>query len=159
LPAWKKSFGLLEPAVAGPPMKISWRLAGEADLELLGEWNHQLIRDEGHSNPMSAEELTERMRRWLQGEYEAVLFFTDEPVGYALYQKEEELVYLRQLFVRRDRRRRGIGRAAMETLKKEIWPEGLRFTVAILSCNTNAIRFYRSVGYQDYCLTMEILPE
>jgi ribonuclease HI len=37
--------------------------------------NYQLIHDEGHRNPMTIQELEERMRAWLaSGEYEAVLF-------------------------------------------------------------------------------------
>jgi len=30
--------------------------AAEHDLDLLAEWNHQLIRDEGHHNPMNVTE-------------------------------------------------------------------------------------------------------
>lgn len=33
-------------------MKIACRSAFNADLGLLAEWNHQLIRDEGHRNPI-----------------------------------------------------------------------------------------------------------
>lgn len=55
-------------------MKLSWREASEADLALLSEWNHQLIRDEGHRNPMTVAELADRMKKWLRGEYHAVIF-------------------------------------------------------------------------------------
>jgi len=37
--------------------KLAWRYASSADLGLLAEWNHQLIRDEGHRNPMTVEQL------------------------------------------------------------------------------------------------------
>ena len=50
------------------------RFGTESDLNLLAEWNHQLIRDEGHRNPMTIAQLRERMRGWLAGEYKAVLF-------------------------------------------------------------------------------------
>ena len=83
------------------------RFAGESDLDLLAEWNHQLIRDEGHNNPMTVPELRERMRGWLETDYRAVLFSMEgEPLAYALYREGPEEIYLRQFFVRRDRRRR-----------------------------------------------------
>lgn len=139
-------------------MKITWRHASDADLALLAEWNHQLIRDEGHRNPMTIEELADRMKKWLQGEYEAVLFSDSEPIGYALFKKEDSFIYLRQFFVRRDRRRIGIGRMAFDHLRRDIWPPGVRLTVDVLCQNTSGIAFWRSVGYRDYCLSLEILP-
>ena len=140
-------------------MKLSWRTASDADLDLLAKWNHELIHDEGHRNPMTIEELKERMASWIQGEYHAVLFLDDAPVGYALYKQEKDSIYLRQYFVRRDRRRKGIGRAAFETLRKDIWPAGIRLMVDVLCRNAGAIAFWRSVGYEDYCLTLEIMPK
>ena len=139
-------------------MKLAWREASVSDVDLLAEWNHQLIRDEGHRNSMTVEQLAERMKKWLSGEYRAVIFAEVEPVAYALFRKEEGLIYLRQLFVRRDRRRSGIGRAAFAILRSEIWPSGIRLTVDVLCRNSAALAFWRSVGYQDYCLTLEIMP-
>ena len=139
-------------------MNLSWREASESDLGLLAEWNHQLIRDEGHRNPMTVAQLAERMKTWLHGEYRAVLFSSDEPVGYALFKQEENLIYLRQFFVRRDRRRVGLGRAAFSILTHEIWPGGVRLTVDVLCQNQGGIAFWRSVGYRDYCLTLEMTP-
>jgi len=141
-------------------MNLTWRYATNADLGLLAGWNHQLIRDEGHRNPMTVAQLTERMRMWLQGEYKAVIYTMDgEPVAYALYKKEAALIYLRQLFVCRDKRRTGIGRAAFAILRGEIWPRDARLTVDVLCANHVAVAFWRSVGYRDYSLMLEIMPE
>jgi GNAT superfamily N-acetyltransferase len=139
-------------------MKLSWHEASDADLGLLAEWNHQLIRDEGHRNPMTVPELADRMKKWLQGEYRAVIFSEAEPIAYALFREGDAETYLRQLFVRRDRRRGGVGRSAVEILRKDIWRPGIRLTVDVLCANEAAIAFWRSVGYRDYCLTMEIVP-
>jgi GNAT superfamily N-acetyltransferase len=139
-------------------MHLSWRHATEADLPILAEWNHQLIRDEGHRNPMTVDQLATRMKTWLEREYHAVVFLNDTPVSYALFKDENEAVHLRQFFVRRDRRRDGVGRASFEILRKEIWPAGVRLTVDVLCRNTDATAFWRSVGYKDYCLTLEINP-
>jgi ribosomal protein S18 acetylase RimI-like enzyme len=129
------------------------------DCELLGEWNYQLIRDEGHRNRMTIGELTERMRGWLAGEYNAVIFAEGgQEVGYAVYREEPKELYLRQLFVRRDQRRRGYGRKAMEILRDQVWPSEKRLTVEVLVANEAAVRFWRSVGYRDYALLLEIVP-
>ena len=139
-------------------MALSWREASDSDLGLLAEWNHRLIRDEGHRNPMRVEQLLERMKTWLSGEYRAVLFTEEETcVGYALFKQEADSVYLRQFFIRRDLRRRGLGRGAF-TILRGIWPTDVRLTVDVLCANHGGVAFWRSVGYQDYCLTLEIMP-
>lgn len=141
---------------------LTWREASEPDIPLLAEWNHQLIRDEGHRNPMNAAQLAERMRGWLDGEYRAVLFSSERktggPVAYALYKQEPHLIYLRHFFVVRQRRRQGIGRAAVSILREQIWPRDVRLTVDVLCHNLGGVDFWRSVGYRDHCLTMEIMP-
>jgi len=139
---------------------LNFRHATLNDCALLAELNDQLIRDEGHRNPMKVPELEQRMRGWLASQYAAVLFEDGgEVVAYALYREQPEEVYLRQLFVVRNRRRQGIGRQAMETLRSKIWPKNKRLTVEVLVHNTAAIAFWRAVGYKDYCLTLESLPD
>ncbi|MGA9452411.1 MAG: GNAT family N-acetyltransferase [Verrucomicrobiia bacterium] len=138
---------------------MEFRRATLNDCALLAGLNHQLIRDEQHRNPMTVPELEQRMRNWLASEYAAVLFEDDaEVVAYALYREQAEEVYLRQLFVVRNRRWQGLGRQAMEILRTKIWPTNKRLTVEVLVRNTAAMAFWRAVGYQDYCPTLEILP-
>ena len=109
---------------------------------------------------MTVPELEQRMRSWLSGEYRAVLFEDNgQVVAYALFREQPEEIYLRQLFVVRDRRSQGIGRAAVELLRTQVWPKTKRLTVEVLVANKRAVAFWRSIGYTDYCLTLEILPE
>jgi predicted acetyltransferase len=138
---------------------MTFRRATLDDCTLLAELNHQLIRDEGHRNPMTVSELEQRMRGWLASEYAAVIFEKDgEVVAHALYREQPEEIYLRQLFVTRNRRRQGIGRQAFEILRSKIWPANKMLTVDVLVQNAAAVAFWRAVGYKDYCLTLEILP-
>jgi hypothetical protein len=44
---------------------MDYRFAADDDLDLLAAWNHPLIRDEGHRNPMTPDELRKRMAGWL----------------------------------------------------------------------------------------------
>ena len=138
---------------------MNFRRATLSDCALLADLNHQLIRDEGHRNPMTVSELEQRMRGWLSSEYVTIIFQErDEVVAYALYREQPADIYLRQLFVVRDRRRQGIGREALNILRSQIWPKDKRLTVEVLVRNTTAVAFWRALGYRDYALTLEILP-
>lgn len=140
-------------------MNLSFRDASDADVPLLADWNQRLIREEGHRNSMTLEQLQDRMKKWLQtGEYQAAIFSDTKPVAYSLYKKEETLIYIRQFYVRSDHRRKGVGSAAVALLRSQIWPAGVRLTVEVLCNNTAGVAFWRSVGYKDYCLALEIMP-
>jgi GNAT superfamily N-acetyltransferase len=130
------------------------------DSPLLAQLNQQLIQDEGHRNRMTLTELERRMRGWLTNEYRAVLYEDGgEVVAYALFREQEQEIYLRQLLVVPDRRRQGIGRRAVEILRSQVWPKTKRLTADVLVTNHSALAFWRAVGYQDYALTLEIMPE
>lgn len=137
-----------------------YREATLADCHSLAELNHQLIQDEGHRNPMTVQELEQRMRDWLSSEYRAVIYEDDgEIIAYALFREQAQEIYLRQLFVVRHHRSQGVGRQAVEMLQTQIWPKTKRLTVEVLAANERAVNFWRSVGYTDYALSLEIVPE
>ncbi len=139
---------------------LTYRRTTSADYALLGALNHQLIRDEGHRNPMNVTQLTERMRRWLgTKDYTGRIFEENgRIVAYAIYREFPDEIYLRHLFVVRDRRREGIGRRAMQLLREEIWPKGRRLTVEALCGNTTGVAFWKSMGYVEYSMCLEIMP-
>ena len=138
---------------------MTFRFATGADCPLLAELNDQLIRDEGHRNAMTALQLENRMRDFLAGEYRAVVFEeSGEVVAYALFQEQPEEIYLRQLFVVREKRRQGIGRKTVEILRDQVWSKTKRLTVEVLVGNESAVAFWRAVGYRDYALTLEVMP-
>jgi GNAT superfamily N-acetyltransferase len=133
--------------------------ATTADVPLLAMMNQQLIHDEGHRNRMTLPELEQRMGKWLGREYEAVIFSENgEERGYALYRRDPNWIYLRQFFVRREHRRKGIGRAAMPWLRTNAWKGAPRIRVEALVGNAAALAFWRSLGFADYCLTLELEP-
>jgi GNAT superfamily N-acetyltransferase len=135
---------------------MNCRFATVHDARLLAAMNYQLIRDEGHRNTMSLDQLEERMTEWLQGAYQAVLFEEEsESAGYALFRQELEWIHLRQFFVRAEFRRQGIGTAAMQWLFQNPWKDALRIRLEVLIGNTKAAAFWRSLGFAEYCVTME----
>lgn len=133
------------------------RYATLDDSPALAEMNRQLIRDEGHRNAMNLEQLTARMAGWLRDEYLAVVFEDDakSPIGYALYRLDPEWIYLRQMYVVPGQRRKGVGRDALHWMWRHAWPDAARLRVDVLLGNTAGLAFWRSVGFEDYCVTME----
>jgi ribosomal protein S18 acetylase RimI-like enzyme len=123
--------------------------------------NRQLVEDEQHRNRFKSDAWFEkRMRHFLTGGYQAVLFERrGEVVAYALYTDHpdhDDTIYLLQIFVDRSCRRQGIGREAMHILSKDIWPKDKRITVEVLVGNQTAQSFYEAVGFKPYSLELEI---
>ncbi len=141
-------------------MNIRYRFANPEDADVIAPMNLQLIHDEGHRNPMDIPALRDRMSWWLRGNYEAVLFEEDgASLGYALFRRESEFVYLRQLFVVPNRRREGVARRALAWLWTNAWSAAPRLRIDVLVGNTAGREFWRKVGFIEYCVTMEAVSQ
>src|SRR3712207_5255031 len=111
---------------------------------MLARMNKDLIEDERYRNPMTQPDLERRMRGMLEGGYTATVFESDDQVvAYALWIEEPDWVYLRQFFVARGFRRRGIGARAIHVLIEQVWPAGKRVRVDVLVGNQPALEFWR----------------
>jgi GNAT superfamily N-acetyltransferase len=106
-------------------MSLFIRPTTETDLPILAQMNRCPIEDEGSRNPMSVQELQHRMCEWLHGDWKVELFVDDKDsiVGYAVYQFRSDIydpckvvAYLRQLYIERERRSKGLGSRAVKTL-------------------------------------------
>jgi len=105
---------------------------------------------------MTLIQLEERMRRWLDSQYRAVLFEEgSQTVGYALFRSDEEGVHLRQFFIVRELRRHGYGREGVRMLLEEVWPKGNRVTVEVLDQNGSALAFWQAIGFRDHARTLK----
>ena len=139
---------------------VTYRFATEKDLDLLTQWNHQLIQDEGQRNRLSLTELRGRMQKWIMEDYRAVLFELNQvPISYALYRESPDEIHLIQLFVDRKKRLQGIGHRCVDILRLKLWPTDKRLTVESLVKNGAVSQFWHSAGFIDYSLTLEIMPE
>lgn len=144
---------------------VTLRPATLDDIPLLARMNRQLIEDEGSRNPMVEAALAERMRDWLAGAYSAVLFMRGNAIaGYAVYQvrhdeyyPEQRYVYLRQLYVLREARRQGVGRAAFGLLREECFPPHVPVMLDVLEHNATGRAFWVALGFRPYVTTM-LLP-
>lgn len=137
-------------------MRLQTRTATAADLDLLAEWNHQLISDQGHRNPMSVPQLRDRMAEWIAEDYQAgILEIAGDPVGYVLYRTQEDSVHIRHLFVARECRRQGVGRMAIELLASNFQPKGLRLSAEVLAENGAGRAFWSAAGFHEYAVVVE----
>ncbi len=131
--------------------------AGGADIPLLADLNFQLMEDEAHAYPLGIPALMERMTRWVEGEYHVLLFRRGERVaGYAVWRLEDRGAYLRHFFICRDQRRKGLGRAAMALLCREVFPKDRPLQIDVSVWNETAIAFWRTIGFRDIGLIMEL---
>ena len=143
-------------------MTLAIRAANDEDLSLLAQMNKHLIEDEGCRNPMSVEQLRQRMQGWLGGDWKVDLFVEgDAVVGYAVYQFRQDeylpaktIVYLRQMFIERAKRSRGLGSHAFELLTQTRIPADCPIVIDVLATNPKGAKFWSQVGFQPYCTTM-----
>ena len=125
----------------------------ETELNILAELNKQLIEDEKHDNKMGVEQLKERMRLFINSDYNAYLFKNDETVvGYALIDITKEPLYLRQFFICRELRRKGYGTAAFNRLIETLGTSAI--DIEVLSRNARGKSFWRSLGFCERSVYM-----
>ena len=126
-----------------------------SDVPVLAVINHRLIEDERHPNPMNLEQLQERMAGWLQAEYTGYLAFDDEsPIAYCLYRDDARYFYLRQLYVERGWRRRGIATQLLDWMFVQVWGDK-KVRLDVLVHNQAAVDFYTRYGFRTAVLRME----
>jgi ribosomal protein S18 acetylase RimI-like enzyme len=131
------------------------RKADISEVEKLAELNQRLIEDEQHPNPMDLQQLTRCMTEWLQGDYTCYVAEEDgATIAYSLFRDDGEYFYLKQLFVERGYRRRGIATAFLDWMYKHIWIDK-KVRLDVLSHNKQAIAFYKAYGFRVGCLRME----
>jgi ribosomal protein S18 acetylase RimI-like enzyme len=126
-----------------------------ADIDKLSELNERLIEDEQHPNPLSRDQLARRMSEWLQGDYVCYLATENDVVtAYCLFRDDGEHYYLRQLYVERQHRRRGIATKFLDWMYANIWTDK-KVRLDVLVHNKEAIAFYEAYGFRTGCLRME----
>ena len=76
------------------------------------------------------------------------------PIAYCLFREDREYFYLRQLFVERAHRRKGIATKLLDWMYQNVWTDK-KVRLDVLAHNEEAIEFYKAYGFQVGCLRME----
>ena len=117
--------------------------------------NRQLIDAEEHRSTMAVPALDARMRDWLANDYRAIVAERGKHlVGYVLARRDDDALYVRQLFVVPAERRRGLGRRLVAAIAADA-SDALRLRLDVLVHNAPALAFWRSIGFVDYAITLE----
>lgn len=125
------------------------------DVETLAELNQHLIEDERHPNPMNIAELTQRMKAWLATDYICyVAKQNGHIVGYCLYRDDDGHYYMRQLYVDRSHRRKGIATQLLDWLYENVWTDK-KVRLDVLAHNEDAVAFYKRYGFRVGVFRME----
>jgi GNAT superfamily N-acetyltransferase len=153
------------PDTAAGASELVFRVATSEDVARIASWNQQLIADEGAGSAMDAmsvDQLESRMRTWLSGDYRALVFeeratptSAAVAVAYALIRDTREWIHLRQFFVVRNRRRRGIGARAVALLRERVFEHDKPVIVEAMTWNHAALSFWRAVGFADRYVGLE----
>ena len=125
------------------------------DAKILAELNKCLIEDERHPNPMDIVQLTERMQEWLTTDY--ICYVAKENghiVAYCLYRDDGGYYYMRQLYVDRAHRRKGIATRLLDWLYENVWTDK-KVRLDVLAHNEDAVAFYKRYGFRVGVFRME----
>ena len=129
--------------------------AGMGQVEELAELNRQLLADERHPDPVTTAQLTERMASWLQDGYVGyVARRGGGTVGYCLHRDAGRYYYLRQLFIVRAHRRRGLATELLNWMYANVWT-GKPVRLDVFAHNEQAVAFYKAYGFRIAVLRME----
>ncbi len=145
-------------------MEIVLRQATEDDVTELATLNKRLVVDQGSRNPYTISEYEDRFRDWLRGDEWNVDIFADSEgatLGYAVhtvqqdyYYPDREVIYLRQFYIDRPMRGRGIGTAAYELLAKERFGDR-EVALDVLATNPDGQKFWAHLGFTPYFTSMK----
>ena len=125
------------------------------DVKRLAELNKCLIEDEQHPNPMNITELTKRMREWLATDYICYLATENGHItAYCLYRDDGGYYYMRQLYVDRRHRRKGIATQLLDWLYENVWTDK-KVRLDVLAHNEDAVAFYKRYGFRIGVYRME----
>ncbi len=123
--------------------------------DVLAELNKHLIEDEQHPEPMDIDQLTHRMREWLATEY--ICYIAKENghiIAYCLYRDDGDYYYMRQLYVDRAHRRKGIATRLLDWLYENVWTDK-KVRLDVLAHNEDAVAFYKRYGFKIGVFRME----
>jgi len=156
-------------------MNLRLRDAAESDLPILARMNKHLIEDEQSANPMGLSELAERMGCWMKEGWGVKLFVeaahgiaapSEKVVGYAVYQErvdeyfpDRPTVYLRQMFVEREKRGGGIGQQALSMLVEGCFPPQCTVMIDVLEVNVRGTKFWRKAGFIPQYTRMHLVKK
>ena len=144
-------------------MTVAIRKADPADVALLAQMNHRLVTDQGSVSTYSLQKFAQRFEEWLRtGEWQVdVVVEKEQIVGYAVYQErrdyyceDKKVTYLRQFYIDRQYRGKGVGREALMTLVRTRFPKDMEVAVDVVASNPGGREYWSKMGFSPYFTQM-----
>ena len=134
------------------------RPARKVDVPILASMNEELIRAEWGPATLSIGQLTARMTTFLERGYEAhIIESGDDMIGYVLFRRDVDHVFVRHFYVSPGQRRSGVGRRAFEWMSEKVW-SGERVVLQVRSGHDQALRFWEALGFRERFVALEWSP-
>lgn len=150
------------PTDASPAVTLRWRRC--TDPLRLHPLHRELAEAEA-GRPADPARLAMQLERLLLNGAEAWLFESaagpdaGSVVGYVLLQPlADGTMTIRHFLVTREFRRRGIGRAILTTLRRQVHPDPGRWRLDVLVGNAAGRAFWRACGFGEVSVTMALDP-
>jgi len=135
------------------------RPARKVDVPILASMNEELIRAEGGPAHLSRGQLNARMGAFLDHGYEAYLVESgDDLIGYVLFRRDVDHVFVRQFYVAPGQRRAGVGRRVFAWMTDKVWP-GERVVLQVRTGREPIVQFWESLGFEQSFTALEWSPE
>ncbi len=134
------------------------RPASKVDVPILAAMNRELIATEGGPASLTSGQLVTRMGAFLASGYEAHMIESgDDLIGYLLFRRDVDHVFVRQFYVAAGQRRAGVGRYAFRWLTEKLCP-GERVVLQVRTGSEQVLRFWEALGFEVSFTALEWSP-
>lgn len=72
-----------------------------------------------------------------------------------VYDPDQQVVYVRQFYIEREHRRRGLGTTAFAALQAARFPAAQTISLDVLATNPSGQRFWERLGFEPYFVSMK----
>lgn len=135
------------------------RPARKVDVPILASMNEDLIRAEWAPVSLSIGQITTRMHTFLERGYEAYMIESgDDMIGYVLFRRDVDHVFVRHFYVAPGQRRAGVGRRVFAWMNEKVWA-GERVVLQVRAGNDQALRFWEALGFQERYIALDWSPD
>jgi 8-oxo-dGTP pyrophosphatase MutT (NUDIX family) len=135
---------------------LSYRHATEGDIRVLAKLNSALLEAQNVESGMGLDALEVRMREFLAGDYQAVLFvFRENVVGYALFRLFPKYAYVRHIYVDTTAGKKVRIDAAFGLLRTE-FQDYASVRLDVPEGNKESLKLWESMGFQPRSVTLEL---
>lgn len=137
--------------------EISIVHAGQDSVELLAQFNRELMSEQGIPSNMTLQEIEGRMHGLLDEGYIAVLFqLGGASAGYALFRTRPKYAYIRHFHITPAQRKRSIVVQAFQLLRKQELSDYAAIRLDVPEHKKESLAMWEDVGFRPRSIRLEL---